>query len=152
MNCFTALASSALCCATFPSSGLAQESHAEGNRFTPATLPGVVAYAEHINGDGEVIIHRTIEVESPDEPGKKIRIGQVLKKLQDGYLLFVPGQQPEEANAYRQTLCQKTGSKDATNQSYVIISAETLDGGACKQSHVVASPGWDANPSLRKSN
>ncbi|GLQ88561.1 hypothetical protein [Dyella flagellata] len=139
MKSYMVISSGALLCATFPSFGTAQQQNAEDKKFTPATVPGVVSYAEKINADGETIIRRSIEVDSPDEPDKKIRIGQVLKKLENGDLLLVPGQQPEDADVYRQKICQKMGGIDVTNQSQVVISEETLDGGSCKQPNSKAS-------------
>ncbi|RUL76611.1 hypothetical protein [Dyella choica] len=128
-----------LAAATTPSFSMAQQQSAEDDHFTPATVPGVVSYTENTNADGKVIIHRSIEVDSPDEAGKKIVIGQVLEKQENGELLLIPGQQPENADVYRQKICQKIGGIDVTNQSNVVIGEETLDGGSCKQPNSKAS-------------
>ncbi|GLQ87037.1 hypothetical protein [Dyella flagellata] len=93
----------------------------------------IVDYRESLEPDGRTLIYRSVKVDSLDEAGKQIVIGQVLERTQDGNFRLVPGRQPEEADLYRQKLCQKLGGIDISNDNGgLIIGPGTLNGAGCK--------------------
>ncbi|RUL79734.1 hypothetical protein [Dyella choica] len=113
---------------------------AEGQKTAPTlsafgslSPDAIVDYHESLEPDGRTLIYRSVKVVSLDESGKQVVIGQVLERTRDGNFRIVPGRQPEEADLYRQKLCQKLGGVDITNDGDgLIIEPGTLDGVACR--------------------
>ena len=133
MNTYAKIVLSSLVFTTWACTAKGQASSPPPTAAGELNPDAIVDYHESLEPDGRTLIYRSVKVQSLDEPGKQVVIGQVLERTDDGNFRLVPGRQPAEADLYRQKLCQKLGGVDISNDNGgLIIGPGTVDGAACK--------------------